>query len=128
MNEDETIQLDTLSSILRAYSCKLADAERLQRAWKTECSRGGCGPKAAEIEADFLLASDEAQSLLGRIVTITDTAGDTSEPLARMTAIFEGLGLFSGPYQPFLPLFLALSLELGALFGPALLTARRKGK
>ena len=59
---------------------------------------------------------------------MSDTAGDTSDLLARMTSTFEGLGLFSGPFQLLLPLFLALNLELGALFGPALLTARRKGK
>lgn len=128
MNADENIQLDTLSSIRRAYSRKLAEAERLQRAWETECNRGGCGPKVAQIEDDFLQANDEAQSLLGRIATMTDTTGDTSDLLARMTSTFEDLGLFSGPHQLLLPLFLALSLELGALFGPALRTARKKGK
>ncbi len=43
-----------------------------------------------------------------------------------MVETFEQLGLFAADRQIWLPLFLALSLELGALFGLALLLVRRR--
>lgn len=47
------------------------------------------------------------------------------EIISEEVTTFEGLGLFGGNRQILLPLLLALSLELGALFGPALLLHSR---
>jgi hypothetical protein len=59
-------------------------------------------------------------------VSLTEAENGNSERLARMVTTFESLGLFGAGRQILLPLFLAISLELGALFGPALLLRRRK--
>jgi len=42
-----------------------------------------------------------------------------------MVTTFEGLGLFGAGRQILLPLLLAITLEIAALFGPALLLRRR---
>jgi hypothetical protein len=78
------------------------------------------------LEAQFQLTVSDAQDVLDRIVSLTEVESGNSELLARMVTTFESLGLFGAGRQILLPLFLAISLELGALFGPALLLRRRK--
>lgn len=126
MNSDEATRAATLDTLRGEHARKLGEAERVQAAWATECARGGCGPIAAELEADFSGLTAEAQAILDRIVALTETTSSTSDLLARMVETFEQLGLFAADRRIWLPLFLALSLELGALFGPALLLSRRR--
>lgn len=89
------------------------------------CARGGCGPIARELEAEFQHTLTQAQEVLDRIVELTEADQGMSALLARLVTTFEGLGLFGAGREILLPLFLAISLELGALFGPALLLRRR---
>jgi hypothetical protein len=94
-------------------------------AWQTECARGGCGRIANQLETEFTSIAAEAQSILDQIVGLTADSQGSSELLARMVTTFQSLGLLGADRQMLLPLFLALSLELAALFGPALLLQRR---
>ncbi|MEL7099412.1 MAG: hypothetical protein AAGM84_11340 [Pseudomonadota bacterium] len=126
MNADERVQTATLETLRGEHTRRLAEAERLNDAWRTECDRGGCGPLAAEIEVAFLNAQAEAQAVLERIEDLTDATQGASDLLARMVVTFERLGVFGQGREILLPLFLAISLELGALFGPALLLGRRR--
>ena len=126
MNTDEQVQTATLSTLRGEHTRRLAEAERLNDAWRTECDRGGCGPLAAAIEVEFLQAQAEAQAVLERIEDLTDATQGASDLLARMVVTFERLGIFGQGREILLPLFLAISLELGALFGPALLLGRRR--
>ena len=126
MNADEALQTATLESLRGEHTRRLAEAERLNDAWHTECDRGGCGPLAAELEAEFLTAQTAAQTVLDRIVRLTEASNGASDLLARLVITFERLGIFGQGREILLPLFLALSLELGALFGPAFLLARRE--
>ncbi len=92
---------------------------------RNKCARGGCGPVASDLEAQFQLTVADAQKVLDQVVSLTEADEGNSELLARMVTTFESLGLFGAGRQILLPLFLAISLELGALFGPALLLRRR---
>jgi hypothetical protein len=125
MNQDASVREDTRQT-LRAEHARLLDrAAQDEAAWREECARGGCGPMARDLEAEFQQTMQAAQSVLDRILALSDDAQGTSELLARLVTTFEGLGLFGDGRQILLPLFLAISLELGALFGPALLLRRR---
>ncbi|MGH1353599.1 MAG: hypothetical protein ACRBBS_00765 [Thalassovita sp.] len=104
----------------------LQRAAQDEAAWRQECARGGCGPVARELEAEFQHTLTEAQDVLERIVDLTDADMGVSDLLARLVTTFEALGLLGEGREILLPLFLAISLELGALFGPALLLRRRR--
>lgn len=65
------------------------------------------------------------KAILDRIIALADAEQGNSALLARMVATFEGLGLFGKGRQILLPLLLAISLEIAALFGPALLLGRK---
>lgn len=111
---------------LQAEHSRLLDrALREEKDWQLECARGGCGPLAAKMEAQFQATITDAKDILNRILALSEASQGNSKLLARMVTTFEGLGLFGGNRQILLPLLLALSLELGALFGPALLLHRR---
>lgn len=126
MNSDEATRAATLETLRDEHARMLAEAERVQSAWTAECDRGGCGPIASNLEVEFTELASEAQAILDRIVALTERTSGTSELLARMVETFGQLGLFAADRQIWLPLFLALSLELGALFGPALLLGHRR--
>jgi len=125
MNSDDAVQASTLESLRAEHSRQLAEVERVQAAWRAECTRGGCGQIAADLEREFTDVAAEAQAILDQIVALTADSQGSSELLARMVTTFESLGLLGAERQMLLPLFLALSLELAALFGPALLLQRR---
>lgn len=121
MNADEASQLETLKILRSEHAAILKKAEAAQKDWLAECNRGGCGPRAAEIESELTALRVKAQDALERVVALTNHTNGTSELIARMVTTFQALGLFGENRTYLLPLFLALSLELGALFGPALL-------
>ena len=125
INTDADTRAQTREALRVQHQALLQRAARDEAAWRQECARGGCGPIATELEAEFQGTMSEAQAMLDRIVVLTEADEGNSELLARMVTTFEGLGLFGAGRQIFLPLFLAISLELGALFGPALLLRRR---
>jgi hypothetical protein len=125
INTDADTRTQTREALRVQHQALLQRAARDEAAWRQECARGGCGPIATDLEAEFQGTMSEAQAVLDRIVALTEAESGNSELLARMVTTFEGLGLFGAGRQILLPLFLAISLELGALFGPALLLRRR---
>lgn len=86
---------------------------------------GRCGPVAADLEQQFQTTIAQAKSALDRVVRMSDAEQGNSALLARMVTTFEGLGLFGTGRQILLPLLLAISLEIAALFGPAFLLGHR---
>jgi len=125
MNSDDAVQATTLESPRAEHARRLAEVERVQAAWRAECARGGCGQIAADLEQEFTDVSAEAQAILDRIVALTADSQGSSELLVRIVTTFGSLGLLGAERQMLLPFFLVLSLELAALFGPALLLQRR---
>lgn len=125
LNQDAAVNEETRQTLRAEHARLLARAAQDEAAWRQECARGGCGPIAHDLEAEFQRTLAEAQAVLDRILVLSDATQGNSELLARLVTTFEGLGLFSTGRQILLPLLLAISLELGALFGPALLLRRR---
>lgn len=125
INTDADTRAQTREALRVQHQALLQRAAQDEAAWRQECTRGGCGRIAAELETAFQHTVAEAQGVLDRIVALTEADQGNSELLARMVTTFESLGLFGADRQILLPLFLAISLELGALFGPALLLRRR---
>ena len=125
MNTDADTRSETRVALQAQHANLLQRAAQDEAAWRQECARGGCGPIARELEAEFQRTLTEAQGVLDRIVELTEADQEISELLARLVTTFERLGLFGAGREILLPLFLAISLELGALFGPALLLRRR---
>jgi hypothetical protein len=125
INSDADNRAETRDALRVQGQNLLQRAAQDEAAWRQECARGGCGPVASDLEAQFQFTVAKAQGALDRIVSLTEAESGNSELLARMVTTFESLGLFGASRQILLPLFLAISLELGALFGPALLLRRR---
>jgi len=125
MNSDASIQSETRVALQAEHARLLDRAAQDEAAWRAECARGGCGRLAAELEQQFQVTVSEAKSVLDRVVEMSDAAQGNSALLARMVTTFEGLGLFGAGRQILLPFLLAISLEIAALFGPALLLGRR---
>ena len=125
LNTNAATTEETRIALQAEHSRLLNRAAKEEKSWQLECARGGCGPLAAKVEAQFQQTIAEAKGILERILKLSDANQGNSKLLARMVTTFEGLGLFGGNRQILLPLLLALSLELGALFGPALLLHNR---
>lgn len=125
LNSDAATQAQTRVALQAEHARLLDRAAQDEAAWRHECARGGCGPVAADLEQQFQTTITEAKSALDRIVRMSDAEQGNSALLARMVTTFEGLGLFGAGRQILLPLLLAISLEIAALFGPALLLGRR---
>lgn len=125
LNHDAQVIEETRQALRAEHARLLARAAQDEAAWRQECARGGCGRIARELETAFQQTVAEAQAVLDQIVALSDDVQGTSELLSRLVTTFEGLGLFGSGRELLLPLFLAISLELGALFGPALLMRRR---
>lgn len=125
MNSDAATQAQTRVALQAEHARLLDRAAQDEAVWRLECARGGCGPVAADLEQQFQTTIVQAKSALDQIVRMSDAEQGNSALLARMVTTFESLGLFGAGRQILLPLLLAISLELGALFGPALLLRRR---
>lgn len=125
-NQNAAVQEESRLALQAEHARLVARADQAQAAWEEECARGGCGPLARQHEAEFRAIVVEAQSVLDQILELNEAAQNQSELLARLVTTFEDLGLFGQDRLMWLPLFLAISLEIGALFGPALLLQRRR--
>lgn len=124
-NQNTTVQEASRQALQAEHARLVARADQAQAAWEEECARGGCGPLARQHEAEFRAIVVEAQTVLDQILDLNAKVQNQSELLARLVTTFEDLGLFGQDRRIWLPLFLAISLEVGALFGPALLLQRR---
>lgn len=104
-----------------------AELERLEsrvsQTWAQhvqECDRGGCGVIAEKLK-------DDAQELEVRIGEIRDQLSklETNRPAStfasRTVETLQAFGLHGEDTEWLMPVFLALTLEIAALFGPALL-------
>lgn len=119
-------QVDDLSEILIERYRQLVDqAEELWIVHAEECNRGGCGQRAQQVASEASAIETEAQKLLLEITVNVEQPAETSF-VNRSLKAYEGLGLISASQPYLLPLAIALSLELAALFGPALLLTHRK--
>lgn len=124
-NQHAVVQEESRQALQGEHARLVARADQAQAAWENECARGGCGPLARQLEADFRAIVGEAQTVLDQILELNEAAQNQSELLARLVSTFEELGIFGQERLMWLPLFLAISLEIGALFAPALLLQRR---
>ena len=100
--------------------------ERQWQDWENECKRGGCGSRAARLAEAAKATEIEAKQRLGEIVNLVEDSNRSSEFIARAVKSFEALGLFGTNRLMFIPILLALTLEIAALFGPGLLLASRR--
>ncbi|MGB0439251.1 MAG: hypothetical protein ACPGFC_04005 [Paracoccaceae bacterium] len=125
LGTDAADRADTRDALRHQHAQLMQRAAREEAAWRAECQRGGCGPRARKLEGPFQDTLTEAQALLNQVVALTGADAGHSELLSRLVATFEDLGLFGHQRQIWLPLFLAISLEVGALLGPTILMRRR---
>ena len=105
---------------LKALSAELWQAHR------EECARGGCGPIATGLRAKAEAADLDAARTLKEIASLTGAGEETSAFIARTVKSFSDLGLYGPDRAILIPLLLALTLEVAALFGPGLLLTERK--
>lgn len=124
-NQHAVVQEESRQALQAEHARLVTRANQAQAAWEDECARGGCGRLARQHEAEFRAIVTEAQTVLDQILDLNTEAQTQSELLARLVTTFEVLGVFGQDRLMWLPLFLAISLEIGALFGPALLLQRR---
>ncbi len=125
MNSDADTRAATRQALRAEHGRLLEQAVSEEQVWQAECRRGGCGPVAGGLKLQFEATLAKAQKVLDQIVALTNADDGNSALLARMVMTFRGVGVFGADRQILLPLLLAISLELGALFGPALLLRRR---
>ncbi len=99
-----------------------------RKEWKRECARGGCGKIAAKLDKAAKATDVESRAILLKIVALTEAGNDGSGFIARTVKTFEALHLFGKGRTMLIPLLMALTLEISALFGPALLLGQYRIK
>lgn len=127
-------EIDREAAAEQTRAALRAEHERLKlqaaqawTAWKAECDRGGCGPKASEREATARALEAEARDRLTELIALPAAGAEgPSSFLSRTVKAYRDLGLFDGGTEAALPLLLALTLEIAALFGPGLLLGERR--
>lgn len=127
--EQDSVVAQTQTALQGEYERAKLLADQAWAVWKAECDRGGCGPEAAKREATAKALEAEAKARLDAMLVMSgDTGSDgPSSFLSRTVKAYKGLGLFEEGTEAILPLLLALTLEIAAIFGPGLLLANRKG-
>jgi len=95
------------------------------KAWEDECARGGCGEVAQGLEATAKVFEADASRRFDELVAFSEGDSERSSFLSRTVAAFQNLGVFGIGGMLGIPLLIALSLEIAALFGPGLLLTRR---
>ena len=121
------IAVDTIQQrdrLDRQYAQELAQVERLRDLHAEECDRGGCGPIANSIFEKLSDAMVEAEETLESIATLPSSSAEASSLTARTVRSLEAAGINATQQRFLIPLFMALTLELAALFGPALILMR----
>ena len=118
---DQNRQMSSLNAELNRLEI------RVSQAWadyRDECERGGCGDIADGLKA-------EALELESQIRTARDQIGilQAKRPLSTFTSrtveTLQTFGFQNNDLKWLMPIFLALTLEIAALLGPALLLQRR---
>lgn len=126
-NNDRAEHQDKARDLLqRRYEQLSKEITQVWRAHEDECNRGGCGPKAKSIAEQAKAAEQEANNILNELLDMSRRDKPSETFVSRTVQSFEALGLFSKDQLIFLPLAIALTLEIAALFGPALLLAPRR--
>ncbi|PCH75111.1 MAG: hypothetical protein COC12_01815 [Rhodobacteraceae bacterium] len=124
-NQQAEAQNDTRQLLITRQVRLQAEVDQLWLDWETECQRGGCGHLADKIEAEAKVAEQAAKEQLAQIISLTEAGNQPSDFIARAVKTFAKLRLFGEGRNLLIPLLLALTLEIAALFGPALLLGRR---
>lgn len=88
-----------------------------------ECARGGCGSRANALADEARGYEAEAREML-EALSVGQAEPAESSFAQRTLVAFEALGLYGPNRAFFLPLAIALTLELAALLGPAILPGR----
>ena len=101
---------------------------RQHKEWKRECARGGCGKIATKLDKAAKATDEDSKAIFLKIVALTEAGNDSSGFIARTVKAFEALHLFGEGRTMLIPLLMALTLEVSALFGPALLLGQFKIK
>lgn len=123
----ERQEQDVVRMTLRAEYNRLTElSEKAWGAWENECSRGGCGNIALELEATAKELEVEARKRFDALMDASESANEQSSFLSRTATAFQRVGLFGGVAIVGIPLLIALSLEIAALFGPGILLTRRR--
>ncbi len=101
---------------------------RVSRVWsdyRDECDRGGCGEVANGLKAEALDMEAQINAVhnqLGRL----EANRPASTFASRTIETLQTFGLHGKDLKWIMPVFLALTLEIAALFGPALVLARSR--
>lgn len=125
ISDTTEMRAETLSLLQQDYAHLRKAVDAAKQDWEQECARGYCGPIAEGLEERYRDLQGQAGQMKTDIQTLTSEASAKSPLLARLVTSFEDLGLFGSDNRIFLPLLLALCLEIAALFGPALLLGRK---
>ena len=124
-NSQSAIRNNTLSTLQTEFERLKTQADEARKKWGAECNRGGCGKRAEKWETAALTAEKDAKKLLSKIVAMAETEDRSSTFSSRTVKAFEALHLFGNDRIMLIPILLALTLEIAALFGPALLLSRK---
>ena len=124
-NDQAAARAASLAALRPEHDRLKALGAELWQAYRDECARGGCGKIAAGVKEKAEAADAEAAKVLAEIVALTGRGNETSAFIARTVKSFEDLNLFGPDRTMLIPLLLALTLEVAALFGPGFLLARR---
>lgn len=125
MNSQKENANQTLETSRLEYQRLLDKAQKQKADWLNECARGGCGVIAARLEQNYRDTLEKAEIIFADIVVMTKSTGESSTMLARLVTTFEHLSLYGQQNPILLPIMLAITLEIAALFAPAFLLMRR---
>lgn len=121
MNAQSDRQVAALATLQDQYDRHIAAAQIAQDARIVEESNGGCGPRCLRLVAEHERHMGAAEAMLNKIEARTDKAAEVSPRLARIVETHEWLNPTTLPAPLLLALFMALCIEVVAVFGPALL-------
>lgn len=127
-NDQAAARAASLEALRPEHERLKALSAELWQAYRDECARGGCGSIAAGIRAKAEAADAAAAEMLTDIAALTGDGEDTSAFIARTVKSFSDLGLYGPDRAILIPLLLALTLEIAALFGPGLLLTKQRVK
>jgi hypothetical protein len=120
---EQTGQQRHINSLQAGLKRLESRASQIWSDYRDECDRGGCGEIADGLKTEALDLEAEIKSVrdqLGQLAINRPASTFTS----RTVETLQVFGLYGQDLKWLMPIFLALTLEIAALFGPALVLAR----
>lgn len=118
-----------LSESLRSELVRLqSQTSRTWDAYAQECDRGGCGAIAEGLRQKAEALEVELAAVRSELLALNNQKTITSTFSSRVVETLQSAGFGGDTVKLLLPIFLALTLEIAALFGPALLLMPRATK